>query len=69
MVRVSFFIAWRRMSQSNQQKLKRDIHWRLANEDYTCRLPKDPKPRVRYKLTLMWYRGHDDNGKMRLVYA
>lgn len=39
----------------NQEKLKARINHRLATEDYTCRLPKPPKPRFRYRLQL---KGH-----------
>lgn len=48
--------------------LKQQIKQRLATEDYTCRLPKVPKPRVRYKLTKYWYLA-DGMDKFQLVYA
>lgn len=38
-----------------QRKLKADIRKRLANEDYTCRMPKLKKPVVRHKLRLGVY--------------
>jgi hypothetical protein len=42
-----------KLTQDECDELKRDIVYRLDNEDYTCRLPRlpvQPKPRVRHKL-------------------
>lgn len=37
-----------------QNGLKQRIRFRLKTEDYTCRLPRPAKPRVRYKLTVKY---------------
>src|SRR5260370_41085086 len=38
------------IDRNGEHYLKACIRTRLATEDYTCRLPKEDKPRIRYKL-------------------
>jgi uncharacterized membrane protein YcgQ (UPF0703/DUF1980 family) len=39
-----------KISKKESNRLKEQIRYRLRHEDYTCRLPRLPKPRIRYKL-------------------
>lgn len=41
----------RKLPPGEADRLKNRINNRLRNEDYTCRLPKVKKPKVRYKLS------------------
>lgn len=47
-----FFKLSIRSYRRRQAMLKAAIRHRLATEDYTCRLPREPKARIRYKLRL-----------------
>ena len=42
------------VSKLETDRLKLRIMTRLLTEDYTCRLPKVPKPRIRYKIRLKY---------------
>lgn len=48
-------IFWKILQRGYHNQLKKQIRHRLATEDYTCRLPRVPKPRVRYKLTIQYH--------------
>jgi len=41
-----------KLSRREQNRLKAAIRKRLRTENYTCRLPKPAKPRVRYRLQM-----------------
>lgn len=55
--------------ESKQQLLKREIRWRLANLDWRPMYIPGDKPRVRYKLTLMWFNPGRGPLQLQLVYA
>lgn len=52
---IKFFKISIRSHRRRTVMLKAAIRHRLATEDYTCRLPRVPKPRVRYKLTIQYH--------------
>lgn len=58
----------RKLTKDEVFMLKDAIGHRLDTEDYTCRLPKLPKPRVRYKLStvcLLKYNHNNDPLEMQ----
>ena len=49
-MRIAWWFNPRRQKRRNPKKVKAEIRYRLRHEDYTCRIPKLSKPRIRYKL-------------------